>query len=234
MFSARLSRKRLQTEDESINTDMGLPNLKQTTRAFTTGFENATEMPQKPAPMESTVPDLLEPGTPPCYTIDLSMPPKLRYHALAMAYKEKIMTLPTLLDDILESFSYEYWFLRPSVMKRLARLLLRRVHDPEQMEELEGIREATGLDMYLLVAFNVLLDLFVGCTSGGVRITERSNNSRKPHDNVKMMHFRTLDWEMDPLRNVVVHLEFVANAGGPVIATNVTYLGFVGVLTGVR
>jgi hypothetical protein len=39
---------------------------------------------------------------------------------------------------------------------------------------------------------------------------------------------------MDPLRQVVVELEFVEKAGGPVIARSVTYIGFVGVLTGVR
>jgi hypothetical protein len=33
---------------------------------------------------------------------------------------------------------------------------------------------------------------------------------------------------------VVVQLEFVERAGGPVVARSVTYVGFVGILTGVR
>ena len=49
-----------------------------------------------------------------------------------------------------------------------------------------------------------------------------------------MLHFRTLDWGMDPLRQLVVELEFVRRTGGPVIATSITYFGYVGVLTGVR
>jgi hypothetical protein len=39
---------------------------------------------------------------------------------------------------------------------------------------------------------------------------------------------------MDVLRKVVVQLEFVNEPGGEVIAKSITYVGFVGVLTGVR
>lgn len=51
-----------------------------------------------------------------------------------------------------------------------------------------------------------------------------------------MLHFRTLDWDMPALRQLVVKLEFVADGreDSPVLATNITYVGFVGVLTGVR
>lgn len=48
--------------------------------------------------------------------------------------------------------------------------------------------------MHLLVAFNVLLDLFMGCTSGGAKLSVED----------RMLHFRTLDWGMDPLRKVIV------------------------------
>lgn len=49
-----------------------------------------------------------------------------------------------------------------------------------------------------------------------------------------MVHFRTLDWGMDPLRRVLVHLDFVVEPDGEVVASSITYAGFVGVLTGVR
>jgi hypothetical protein len=39
---------------------------------------------------------------------------------------------------------------------------------------------------------------------------------------------------MEQLRQIIVELDFVRFTGGPVIATTVTYLGYVGVLTGVR
>ncbi len=36
-------------------------------------------------------------------------------------------------------------------------------------------------------------------------------------ENTKMLHFRTLDWGMDALRKVIVHLDFVEKDGGHVI-----------------
>lgn len=84
------------------------------------------------------------------------------------------------------------------------------------------------MPIYLLVAYNVLLDLFMGCTSGGALV--QASESAGP----RMMHFRTLDWDMPELRNVVVQYDFVERSGGPVIASTISYVGFVGVLTGVR
>ena len=50
----------------------------------------------------------------------------------------------------------------------------------------------------------------------------------------KMVHFRTLDWGMPALRRVIVHLDYISEPDGPVIASSITYAGYVGVLTGVR
>lgn len=51
----------------------------------------------------------------------------------------------------------------------------------------------------------------------------------------RMVHFRTLDWGMDPLRSLIVQLEFVRDdEPDTVLATCITYVGFVGILTGVR
>jgi len=143
----------------------------------------------------------------------------------------------------------------------LLRLLLRKLACAEQHEELVGISRATGLALHLLVAFNVLLDASMGGTSGGVRVRDededggaggflredlmaaaetpraRTRSASKSHGErrpARMLHFRTLDWGMDPLRRLVCSYEYVAGRGGPVIARALTYFGFVGVLTGVR
>jgi hypothetical protein len=158
---------------------------------------------------------------PPIFTIDLSLPPDQRYVEVARAYKDKIANLTHLFDDLLEEGR-----LPKRLIRLLARILLRKLYSHEQTEELRGICKVTGLDMYLLVALNVLLDLFMGCTSGGMRIKE----GRKE----KMAHFRCLDWSMDELRDIVVQFEFVESPGGKVIATTINYVGYVGVLTGVR
>lgn len=162
----------------------------------------------------------------PIYTIDLSRPPARRYNELVRDFRNKIPHLTELFQDVVTGFG-----LPPKATTRLARLLLRRLYSEELTEEIRGISEASGVDMYLLVCLNTLLDLFMGCTSGGARVKMgRSGSSGQ----TRMLHFRTLDWAMDPLREVVVQLDFVNEPGGPVVARSITYVGFVGALTAVR
>lgn len=158
------------------------------------------------------------------YTIDLSLPPIQRYQHLAKDFKPHIVTLPTLFDHVVGEMHPN---ISVSTLRRLAGFLLRRLYSKEETEEIRGICNVTGLDMYLLVAFNTFLDLFMGCTSGGIRVKDRGRDA-------KMLHFRTLDWGMDSLRNILVQLDYVEKAGGDAIATSITYVGFVGCLTGVR
>lgn len=175
--------------------------------------------------------DTMDPYTPPRYTIDLSLKPRDRYRAVAAAYKHQAQDLIGLYDNLLLDFGLSKGLL-PTV-KRLSRLLLRKLYDPTQTEEIRGVSDETGISMYLLVAFNVVLDLLMGCTSGGVRTLD--NN--RPFSESKMLHFRTLDWTMNPLRRVVVQLDFInskSDTPGKVLASSITYVGFVGVLTGVR
>lgn len=161
------------------------------------------------------------------YIIDLSRPPRQRYQHLVTDFKDEIKTLPALFDELVRENLPNASDRTVLFVRRVAKCLLRGVKSKEENEELRGIHEATGIEMWLLVAFNVLLDLFMGCTSGGVRIRDDQNNT-------KMVHFRTLDWGMPALRKVVVILDYVENPDGPVIASSITYAGYVGVLTGVR
>ena len=160
----------------------------------------------------------------PKYTIDLSLPPVRRYQHVAADYKAQMAALPALFDDMVLG-----WKPHAPVngIRKLARLMLRRLHYKEEDEELRGISETAGIKMWLLVALNVLLDLFMGCTSGAARV-------REEQDGTRMLHFRTLDWGMDPLRELVVQLDFIRKPGDDIIASSITYVGYVGVLTGVR
>ena len=160
--------------------------------------------------------------TPPIYTIDLSLPPRERYVLVATDYAHALRQMPVLYDEAVEHLKLPIGFFH-----LLGRMLLRRLHSDEQTEELRGISQACGIPMYLLVAYNVFLDLLMGCTSGGVMVKE-------PRVEPTMMHFRTLDWSMPLLRQVIVQFEYVSRTGGDVIARTVGYVGFVGVLTGVR
>jgi hypothetical protein len=162
---------------------------------------------------------------PPVFTIDLSLPPAERYVDLALVFKEELRSLTGLFDQLVEDFL-------PNVsvkfVKGLARVALRCLNRREENEEIRGISRATGVDMYLLVAFNVLLDLLMGCTSGAARIKVPETGE------TRMLHFRTLDWGMDELREIVVQLNYIRRPSTEILGSSITYAGFVGVLTGVR
>jgi hypothetical protein len=171
----------------------------------------------------------------PAFTVDLSIRPEDRYAHIVpeLLPHMRRAKLTDLLDDLITQTVPG--LLVGTIVKTSAHLLLRRVYDDEENAELQGIARDTELPMYLLVAFNVLLDLLLGCTSGGVRVEEpEGKSSSQAKWRSHMVHFRTLDWGMDPLRELVVELNYVRSPGGPVVATTVGYFGYVGVLTGVR
>lgn len=166
----------------------------------------------------------------PVYRIDLSLPPSERYVQLTKDFAPKMRPLVRLWDEIL-ALLIPYAFVR-SIVKVFARLFLKRVHDGEQTEEVKGIAKTADLPLHLVVALNVMLDSLLGCTSGGVLTRSKTEGEED-----RMMHFRTLDWGMEGLRDLLVVLEFVrSDSANPdqILARTVTYAGFTGVLTGVR
>ncbi|KAH9479829.1 N-acylethanolamine-hydrolyzing acid amidase [Psilocybe cubensis] len=113
----------------------------------------------------------------------------------------------------------------PRIVHFLARMLLRKVFTKEETEEISGIARNTGIPLHIVVAYNTFLDLFSGCISGGARVAACAGKS-------KVIHFRNLDWDMEPLRDMIIRVEYMI--GGRVVARAVTYAGYIGVLTGVR
>ncbi|PSK56445.1 hypothetical protein B9Z65_6069 [Elsinoe australis] len=160
----------------------------------------------------------------PIYTIDLSRPPHVRYNHVIQDFRREISNLTPLFEEVVKEAG-----LPLGATRLLARVFLRGLYDKEQTKEIEGISKASGVPLYLLVCFNTLLDLFMGCTSGAARVRMDGRRAK-----TQMLHFRTLDWEMESLRKVVVQLEYVTKPHGAVIARSVTYVGFVGTLTAVR
>ena len=165
---------------------------------------------------------------PPVYKIDLSLRPADRYVRVAEEYCDVLKSITRLFDELVESIS-------PNIpvkwVKHLARLFLRRLYTDEETQEIRGISRVTGIEMYLLVSLNVLLDLLMGCTSGAALAKDNAYGD----DEHRLLHFRTLDWGMDSLRKLLVRFEFVRSPDySTVLATNISYVGFVGVLTGVR
>ena len=167
----------------------------------------------------------------PKYTIDLSLPPPERYKQLTREYQIQIQDITPLFNSLLTDLGVTDAL--HLTINRLARVFLRGVRSEVETAELRGIAETANVAMYLLVAFNVVLDLLMGCTSGAVRSVNRADDGQES----RLLHFRTLDWSMDPLRKIIVQLDFIRSKSAEpksIVASSITYAGFVGVLTGVR
>ncbi|KAF5002435.1 hypothetical protein FGRMN_447 [Fusarium graminum] len=165
----------------------------------------------------------------PKFVVDLSQPPETRHAHIIPHLREPMIAcdLPSLFDEVTEIVAGPFL---GKLLVTITRFALRRVHSTEETAELVEMSKALGIPMHILVAFNVLLDLLLGCTSGGARVLD----SDTVGPTTRILRFRTLDWAMHRLRQIIVELDYVRVTGGPVIATTVTYFGYVGVLTGVR
>ncbi|EWC46016.1 hypothetical protein DRE_04809 [Drechslerella stenobrocha 248] len=163
---------------------------------------------------------------PPIYYVNLDLPPRERYKDIGEAYKDEFVKLAPIFDEVIGILPYK------TFVSFVARRILRRVYNPEEQEEIKGLVEVTGLALHLIIAFNTLLDTLMACTSGAVRLGEGPDGVDSPDNTDRMVHFRTLDWGMDSLRSLVIHICY--QRGGVTVAQALTYAGFVGVLTGVR
>ncbi|KAF3940916.1 hypothetical protein ABW19_dt0202229 [Dactylella cylindrospora] len=164
---------------------------------------------------------------PPVFIVDMDLPPRQRYKAIGIAFKAQLLHLTGIWDEIFTGFPYR------GFIEFIAPFILRRVFNSEEQEEIKGLVEATGIPLFLIVAYNSFLDTFMGCTSGAVRLVKDPNGiDGLDEDRDKMVHFRTLDWGMDELRAVAIQISY--HRGGKIIAQALTYAGFVGTLTGVR
>ena len=104
--------------------------------------------------------------------------------------KPQIQGLTSLFDELLGDLGVGQKYHHS--INKAADVLLRRLHSRVETAELKGIAEITGISMYLLVSFNVVLDLLMGCTSGAIKSVEPDQTIHQ----AKILHFRTLDWGM--------------------------------------
>ncbi|KAF9871457.1 hypothetical protein CkaCkLH20_11104 [Colletotrichum karsti] len=166
----------------------------------------------------------------PVYRIDLALPPEQRYVRVAKDFSHELRAVAPLYDLVLAQILVYPPIIR--VAQFLVRLYLRRVFDDDETREIRSIAEVAGVELHLLVALNTLLDCLLGCTSGTVPVCGGGDDGE-----ARLMHFRTLDWGMPQLGDLLVQLDFVdSQAPDPehVLARSITYAGFVGTLTGVR
>lgn len=106
----------------------------------------------------------------PTILVDISQPPQERYNELCNAFGEQMRHVTFLLDEILKFAVPHPWGAFRMMAKGLLRATARRMYNHEETEELRGISRKTGIKMHVLVAFNVLLDCMMGCTSGAALV----------------------------------------------------------------
>ncbi|KAK2462259.1 hypothetical protein APHAL10511_005755 [Amanita phalloides] len=138
---------------------------------------------------------------PPLYKIDLSLPPHIRYAQLCADYKSELASLSSLYTEAVECLGASW--LAKLLFTLGKKLFLRKLYSKEETEEIRAIAKAVGIEMYLAVAYNTFLDLFSGCTSAGIKL--RGDTSGED----RIVHLRTLDWDMEPLRNLIVRIEYI-------------------------
>ena len=142
---------------------------------------------------------------PPLYSIDLDLPPESRYAKICNDYKDEMAELAKIYDEILSTTPY------PRFFGFLARNLLNKVYLKEETEEIRAISKATRIPIFRVVAYNTFLDLFSSCMSGGVQTKVGASSAA-----TSVLHFRNLDWEMEPLRNMIIRVEYLVK--GKIVA----------------
>ncbi|KAI8256514.1 Acid ceramidase [Colletotrichum sp. SAR 10_77] len=161
-------------------------------------------------------------GAVPIYRIDLALPPEQRYVQIAKDFAEQLRAIAPLYDLVLAQILVYPPIIR--LAKFLVRLCLRRVYNDDENREIRSIAETAGVDLHLVVALNTFLDCLLGCTSGTVPVCDDDAPEDAPSH---LMHFRTLDWGMPELADVLVQLDFVdSNSQQPdrVLARSITPL----------
>lgn len=92
--------------------------------------------------------------------------------------------------------------------------------DPIFVQEMRGISKRSGISLRKIIMLNVGYDFLAKCTSSVVY--DKKNN--------KIWHLRNMDWDSNLLRKMTIHVKFMHD--GQVAYEAVTWLGFVGILTG--
>lgn len=88
------------------------------------------------------------------------------------------------------------------------------------LEELQGIADTIGVDVKRVILLQFCYEFFAACTTASLLIDGEPSL------------YRTMDWEMPELKPLTKEFEFVR--GGQVVFRSVSWIGYVGIFTGVR
>jgi len=171
--------------------------------------------------------------------VNLDLAPIDRWTELATQYKTQINNMVNEFVDHIKKFPGRKWENFLHYIEVNQKQLLDRMPN-HYGDEIKGIQQVTGLPMSSLLAFNLGYEIMGFCTS----VTAQDISGH-------MYHGRNLDFGLflgyntssgpnenfqwtntDLLRQMTVIVDFTRN--GQVLYSTVSYVGYVGLLTGVR
>lgn len=148
------------------------------------------------------------------FKYDFSVSPDKRWGHIIGAFKESIPFLKTQIDNLLTSMQIGSSTL--FIVRQLIKLYKKNVMYYSEMESLSILLD---ISVEKLMLMQLCYEYNSMCTSVGTRV------------NGKNIHYRTMDWELDFLKDITIELEYIKD--GQSIALATTWLGYIGVLTGV-
>lgn len=146
----------------------------------------------------------------PRFTVNLDEKPENRWNDVINEYKTKFNDVLNVMDRLLQGFTrtaltWLTWFYSEQVF---------------YIDELKAISAKSGIELEKLIILQLCYELFACCTS--ILINEGE----------KIIHYRTMDWEMPALKDLTINVDFVKNDKHIFSAT--TWAGYVGVMTGIK
>lgn len=167
------------------------------------------------------------------YQLNLDLPPGERWKELAVQFKEPIKNLVEYIKSFVLEFSPELQKVVDLIDNDMGSIAY-TLPEPYNQEVI-GIANVTGINLGEIVLYNIFYEVFTLCTS---IVAEDANGN--------MLHGRNLDfglflgWDLkndtwklsELLRPLIINIDNMR--GGQVQYKTVTFVGFVGLITGVR
>lgn len=153
----------------------------------------------------------IEPKT---YVINLDKRPHRRWREVIQDHKKHFKAVVEEIDNILLSAGF---------LGKIAKAtcgLFNAFDSIKHKKELTGISSYSGVPMDKLILMQICYEMFAACTSTVIK-TKNGN-----------IHFRTMDWEMDFLKDLTINVVFTKN--NKVLFKAVTWAGYVGIVTGLN
>lgn len=153
----------------------------------------------------------------PKYIINLDLPPEKRWIYIIKQYREQILCVYKKMDKMLASVtgSFGLW-----ITQKTINLFGNK---PLYYYELKSIANELNIPVNKIIIMQLCYECFSACTS--IIIDDKDKLSHP-------LHIRTMDWDDTFLRPLTINVKFVKN--GNLLFEGTTWVGYVGILTGVR